>query len=112
VPGSGVRVWEETGADAPQPGLEWLLLGAQPVADFAQALACVRQNTSRWLIEDFHKALKTGLGVAKRPRHTVDRLFAAMALLRVLALALVDLREQSRLHPAAPAETAGLTAKE
>ena len=62
VPGGVARVWEETGRDAVGAGLEWLLLGDQPVTDFAQTLTCARQYASRWLIEDFHKALKTGLG--------------------------------------------------
>ena len=111
VPGSVVRVWEETGSDA-APGLEWLLLCDQPVTSFPQALGCARQYTSRWLIEDFHKALKTGLGAEKLQLQTAARLFAAVALLSVVALALVDLREQSRLEPDAPAESAGLTATE
>ena len=111
VPGSVVRVWEATGPDA-APGLEWLLLCDQPVADFAQALTCVRQYTSRWLIEDLHKALKTGLGAEKLQLQTAARLFAAVALLSLVALALVDLREKSRLEPDAPAEVSGLTAIE
>jgi hypothetical protein len=112
VPGSVVRVWEETGPDASGPGLEWLLLCDQPVTGLAQALVCVRQYTSRWLIEDFHKALKTGLGAEKLQLQTASRLFAAVALLSVVALALVDLREKSRLEPDLPAEAAGLTATE
>ena len=111
VPASVVRVWEETGPEA-APGLEWLLLCDQPVTDFAQALTCARQYASRWLIEDFHKALKTGLGAEKLQLQTAARLFAAVALLSVVALALVDLREKSRLEPDLPAEAAGLTATE
>ena len=111
VPASVVRVWEETGPEA-APGLEWLLLGDQPITRFAQALACARQYASRWLIEDFHKALKTGLGAEKLQLQTAARLFAAVALLSVVALALVDLREKSRLEPDLPAEAAGLTAIE
>jgi Transposase Tn5 dimerisation domain len=107
-----VRVWEERDPDAPGAGLEWLLLGDQPVTDFAQALVCARQYASRWLIEDFHKALKTGLGAEKRQLQTAHRLFAAVALLSVVALALVDLREKSRLEPDLPAEAAGLTTTE
>ncbi|AMR28439.1 hypothetical protein A0257_15960 [Hymenobacter psoromatis] len=111
VPASLVRVWEETALEA-APGLEWLRLCDQPVTDFAQALTCARQYTSRWLIEDFHKALKTGLGAEKLQLQTAARLFAAVALLSVVALALVDLREKSRLEPDAPAEVAGLTTRE
>ena len=109
VAASVVRVWEATAPGA-APGPEWLLRCDQPVPDFAQAQACVRQYTNRWLIEDFHKALKTGLGAEKLRLQTASRLFAAVALLSVVAL--VDLREQSRLQPDLPAEAAGLTGTE
>ena len=112
MPANVVRVWEETAPNAVAPGLEWLLLSDQPVSDLAQALACVRQYTSRWLIEDFHKALKTGMRVEQLQLQTAARLFAAAALLSVVALALVDLREKSRLEPDLPAEAAGLTPTE
>ena len=111
VPASMVRVWEET-EPGTAPGLEWLLLCDQPVTDFAQALTCARQYASRWLIENFHKALKKGLGAEKLQLQTAARLFAAVALLSVVALALVDLREKSRLEPDLPAESASLTATE
>ena len=110
VPGGLVRVWEEQGPQATGPGLEWLLLCDQPVTDFAQALTCARQYASHWLIEDFHKALKTGLGAEKLQLQTAARLFAAVALLSVVALALVDLREKSRLEPDLPAR-AGLAGR-
>ena len=80
------------------------------LVNFAQALLCARQYTSRWLIEDFHKALKTGLGAEKLQLQTAERLFAAIALLSVVALALVDMREKSRLQPDLPARAAGLEA--
>ena len=82
------------------------------MTDFAQAQAWARQYASRWLIEDFHKALKTGLRAEKRQLQTAARLFAAVALLSLVALALVDMREKSRCEPDAPAEVAGLTANE
>ena len=113
VPCAVVRVWEATEAGdtgPPTPGLEWLLLCDQPVTEFAQAHACARQYASRWLIEDFHKALKTGLGAEKLQLQTAARLFAAVALLSVVALALVDMREKSRLQPDLPATAAGLEA--
>ncbi|MGI4874250.1 MAG: IS4 family transposase [Janthinobacterium lividum] len=111
VPCSVVRVWEE-GAPGAAAGLEWLLLSDQMVRDVAQALACARQYASRWLIEDFHKALETGMGVEKLELQTAARLFAAVAVLSVVALALVDMREKSRLEPALLAEAAGLTPTE
>ena len=103
-----VRVWEARTDGT--PGLEWLLLTDVPVTGLAQARAVVRQYASRWLIEDFHKALKTGLGAERLQLQTAARLFAAVALLSVVALALVELRERSRQQPEAPAEAAGLSA--
>ena len=60
-------------------------------------------------MEDFHKALKMGLGAEKLQLQTAARLFTAVALLSVVALVLVDLREKIRLEPDLPAEAAGLT---
>ena len=59
---------------------------------FAQARKRALQYTTRWLIEDFHKTLETGLGTERLQLHTTHRLFAAVTLLSVVALALVDLR--------------------
>ena len=110
IPCAVVRVWEAGEAGSATSGLKWLLLSDQPVTDFAQAHECARQYVSRWLIEDFHKALKTGLGAEKRQLQTAARFFPAVALLSVVALALVDMREKSRLQPDLPATAAGLEA--
>ncbi|WP_394355277.1 IS4 family transposase [Hymenobacter montanus] len=98
---SVVRVWE------PGSQLEWLLLCNEAVSSFAQARERAWQYATRWLIEDFHKALKTGLGAERLQLHTGHRLFAAVALLSVVDFALVDLREQSRQQSEAPIEQIG-----
>ena len=98
------------GKPSRRPGgraLEWILLCDAPVMTFAQAHECALQYASRWLIEEFHKALKTGLGVERLQLETAERLLAA-ALMSVVALRLVGLREQVRTVPQAPAEAAGL----
>ena len=106
-----VRVWEA----APPPGteaLEWLLLTDGPVESYAQALAVALVYATRWLIEEFHKALKTGNKAEDLQLETAAGLCAAIALKSVVALRLLDLRERVRLTPEAPAEQAGLTALE
>ncbi|QIL78458.1 IS4 family transposase [Hymenobacter sp. HDW8] len=107
IPCSVVRVWEAQPPTA-RPGLEWILLCDTPAASFAHAHECAQQYASRWIIEDFHKALKTGLRAEKLQLQTGPRLFAAVALLSVVALALVDLRERSRVEPNRAACDAGL----
>jgi hypothetical protein len=102
-----VRVWEA----APPPGvaaLEWVLLTDWPVADYAQALEVALAYATRWLLEEFHKALKTGNRAEDLQLETAARLFAAIALKSIVALRLLDLRERVRLAPDAPAEQAGL----
>jgi hypothetical protein len=88
--------------------LEWILLCDQKIVDFETAHTCVLQYATRWLIEEFHKALKTGVGVERLQLKTAQRLFAAIALLSVVALRLLDLREHLRVAPAQPAEECGL----
>lgn len=102
-----VRVWEA----APPVGveaLEWFLLCDAAVTTFEQALEIALQYATRWLVEEFHKALKTGLGIEKLQLETGAELMAAAALLSVIALRLLHLREIVRLIPDAPAPASGL----
>lgn len=103
-----VRIWEPeppTGEEA----LEWILLVDRPVLSAEEAIEIAEQYASRWVIEDFHKALKTGLGAERLQLEDAHRLFAAVAIMSVVALRLVDLREQLRIAPDAPASGSGLT---
>lgn len=103
-----VRVWE---ADPPSATpLEWILLCDAPVTTFTEAHTCVRQYASRWLVEDFHKALKTGLRAERLQLETAKRLLPAVAVMSVVAVRLVGLREQLRRHPQNTADRAGLDA--
>lgn len=103
-----VRVWEANPPAGVTP-LEWILLCDATVTSLTQALEITWQYATRWLIEEFHKALKTGLGIEKLQLETGAELMAAVALLSVVALRLLHLREVVRLVPAAPAATTGLS---
>ena len=61
---TAVRVWEESppaGAEA----IEWILLCDAAVTTWAEAQDRALQYACRWLIEEFHKALKTGMGAER-----------------------------------------------
>lgn len=103
-----VRVWEPD-PPAKTQALEWILLCDRDIPDLAAALACVRMYTSRWVIEEFHKALKTGVGAEKLQLETAARLEAAVAIWSVVALRLIALRELARVEPEAPAAASGLS---
>ena len=108
---TAVRVWEVNPPDGVE-GLEWVLLCDKPITNFAQALECALQYSTRWLIEEFHKALKSGLGAERLQLETAEGLFAAVAIMSVAGLRLISLREQVRFQADAPAEASGLTETE
>jgi hypothetical protein len=103
-----VRVWEVAVPDA-KDSLEWILLYDADVVDFAQARTCVLQYATRWVIEEYHKAIKTGLGAERLQLENAERLFAAIAIMSVVALRLIELRERLRRQPDAEAAQAGLS---
>ena len=59
----------------------------------------MQQYATRWLIEEFHKVLKTGLGAERLQLERAERIFVAVALMSVVATRLLALREWVRLIP-------------
>jgi hypothetical protein len=94
-----VRVWEATAPDVGDR-LEWILLCDADVAHFAQARECALQYATRWVIEAYHKAITTGLGAERLQLESAERLFAAIAIMGVVALRLIG-PVRTKLLPAA-----------
>jgi Transposase DNA-binding/Transposase Tn5 dimerisation domain len=67
---AALAVWavlaREESAPADSKPIEWLLLSTLPVDSFASACERVRWYTCRWLIEVYHKVLKSGCRVEER----------------------------------------------
>ena len=105
---TALRVWEPD-APADVVPLEWLLLSDAAVVTAADAVTLVQQYATRWVIEEDHKVLKTGLGAERLQLEEAARLFAAIAVMSVVAVRLLHLKEWVRAAPEAPAGAAGLT---
>ena len=103
-----VRVWEET-PPAGVEAIEWILLCDAVVTTWAEAQDRALQYACRWLIEEFHKALKTGMGAERLQLGEGHRLMAAVSIMSVVALRLIGLRERVRVAPNEPAESSGLS---
>jgi hypothetical protein len=91
----------------PPPGvepIEWLLYTSLPVESFDAAMVIVGYYEKRWLIEEWHKVLKTGLRVERRQLKTSKRLEAMTALMSVVAVRLFQLKGEARTAPERPAE--------
>ena len=98
-----VRVWE---ADPPPQGrdpIEWVLLTDRPVADLEAALLVAFWYSCRWLVEEYHKCLKSGCRVEGRQLEHVERLEPLVGVLGVVAVRLLQLKHQARVNPDAPA---------
>ena len=108
IPCTAVRVWEVASPDITDR-LEWILLCDTKVVAFVQARACALQYSTRWVIEAYHKAIKTGLGAERLQLESAERLFTAIAIMSVVALRLIELRERLRRHPDAEAAQSGLS---
>ena len=99
-----VRAWEVTDADAAgaatPPGqaelLEGLLLTNRPLVGISQAQMVVQDYACRWMVEDFHKAQKTGCGIEHLQLTTRHGLDNAIAVLSVLAVHVLRLRCAAR----------------
>lgn len=99
-----VRVWEMNTPDGEDP-VEWVLLTTVPVADLEGAVTIAFWYSLRWLIEEYHKCLKTGCSAEKRQLETVERLRACIGLLAVVAVRLLQLKQCARIDPEHPART-------
>lgn len=84
-----------------QKPIEWMLLTNEPVRTQKDAWRVATWYERRWIIEEFHKGMKTGCGVEDLQFTKAARLQPAIALLSALALTLLNLRDVSRRPDAA-----------
>ena len=99
-----VRVWEPK-PPAGQPAMEWRLYTSEPISTPEQMLAVVDAYRSRWVIEEFFKALKTGCSMEKRQLESFHALANALALFIPIAWKMLLARSLCRHAPDAPAAT-------
>lgn len=90
-----VRVWELAPPRGVE-GLEWILLTNVPVTNLQEAFERVDWYALRWIIEEYHKGMKTGCDIEAMQFCYRDRLEPAIAMVSVVALTLLQLRDQSR----------------
>jgi len=91
---------DEVSPPAGEKAVSWTLLTNEPVSTFDDAWRVTLWYERRWIIEELHKAKKTGCRIEDMQFTTIARLEPAIALLSVVAVTLLNLRDASR-HPAA-----------
>jgi hypothetical protein len=91
--------------DAPEgtTPIEWVLYTSLPVETFEQIWTVIETYETRWLIEEYHKALKSGTGVTRRQLKTAVRLEAMVGLMSVVSARLFELKTLANAEPDRPA---------
>jgi hypothetical protein len=88
--------------DSDEKLLHWVLLTSLPAGTLLEALEVVAIYRERWLIEDYHKALKSGTGVERFQLGSADALESVIAIVAVLAARLLGLQLLASKAPQTP----------
>jgi hypothetical protein len=95
-----IRVWEPHPPAGVKEPLEWLLLSNVAVHTDAEARERVGWYERRAVVEEFHKAQKTGMGIETLQLQSRHGLEGMIAILSVLAVTLLNLRQRGRQEEA------------
>lgn len=79
--------------------IEWILLTNLSINNQIDALEKVAWYSSRWLIEEYHKCLKTGCAIEKRNLQSAHGLKSLLGFLGVIATKLLEIKFMAKLNP-------------
>lgn len=89
----------EVNATPQEDPIHWVLLTSWPCDSQQAAMRVVKTYTRRWLIEEYHKALKTGTGIEDSQLETAQRIEALLAILAVVSVRLLNRKLLATSHP-------------
>jgi hypothetical protein len=93
-----VEAREMNAAEGDDP-IHWVLLTSWPCRTEQEVLRVVKAYTRRWLIEEYHKALKTGARIEESQLRTAQRIQALLGILAVVAVRLLNRKLLATTHP-------------
>jgi hypothetical protein len=85
-----------------QAALQWGLFTSLPCERFVEARRIVCRYAQRWLIEEYHKALKTGAQIERSQLSTAQRIQSMLAVCAVVAVRLLNTKLLAQAHPDLP----------
>jgi hypothetical protein len=89
----------EVDARATDQEIRWLLLTSLNCGRYHEARRIIELYACRWLIEEYHKALKTGAGIEHSQLEEGRRIEALLGILSLVAVRLLDLKLQAAASP-------------
>lgn len=100
-----VVVVQEVGTPTGVTPIRWVLLTSLPAETFEDAWQVIEDYENRWMVEEYHKVLKTGCSVELHALRTADRLEPLIGLISVIGTRLIQLKLVGRSQPEAKAAT-------
>ena len=100
-----IVIVQETNPPKGVSPVHWVLLTSLPVETFEQAWQVVEDYEHRWLIEEYHKVIKTGCNIEGPALRTADRLEPLLGLISVLGVRLFQMKLLGRSQCEAKAKT-------
>lgn len=82
---------------------KWILFTSVTITDATEALSQVHWYATGWVIEEYHKCLKTGFAIEQRQLTTAEGLERLLGFLAIVAVRLLQLRTLWRCQPDLPA---------
>jgi Transposase DNA-binding/Transposase DDE domain len=101
IPLNIVRLWEPTPPRG-EPPVEWMLWTTEPIDTVANLRRIIDIYRSRWVVEEFFKAIKTGCQFEKRQLESVETLSTALAVFIPVAWKLLLARSVAQHNPMWP----------
>lgn len=98
-----VHAYEPNPPQGEEP-LEWFLLTSLAPTCFEEAATIIEYYTYRWVIEEYHKCLKTGFRLEQSQAQSLAALENLLGLISVASVQLLQLRDLARTASAAPAK--------
>lgn len=99
-----VEVVEQNPPDGELP-VQWLLATSEPISTPEEVLQVVQHYTSRWVIEEYHKAIKTGCAYEKRQLESAHALLNTLSMTIPIAVHMLMLRHLVHVQNEMSAET-------
>ena len=84
--------------------IHWVLLTSWPCGTEEEVMRVVKAYTRRWLIEEYHKALKTGARIEESQLRTAQRIQALLGILAVVAVRLLSRKLLATTCPNEPVD--------
>jgi hypothetical protein len=87
---SVIRCWNE------EEDLDWIIYSSIPVTNLEEAIEKIEWYAMRWVIEEFHKCLKTGCRMEASQLESGKAIISLLGILSIIATLLLELRNIAR----------------